>query len=479
MNIFELCIRSVVRKPVKSILLLLIVFVSVSFLYSGYACRNASVQTQNRGRQAVGASFRLEGNEADRHNRIDKLAKQIGEKEGSLGGFTQKQLPSGEWLSTTDHSFETLLMEDIQTLSQVEGIEGYNVTTVNTVVNPVNFQRIEEPDMDQNNDELGVSLRGNRDMRYDSDIQKGNIKVEEGRLISPEDKDVCVISREIAQLNDLKVGDELQFNDWKERETSKVYTAEIVGIYDTVQKIEALMAGDSYRSENIIFTDLSFPEKPQGYENNPLYQYATFWVENVDNYEEIKDRMKEAEIGWERYDFLDNTGMSDTLAENFKDLSKISDMTLIFVIASSALILMFVFLFWMKSRVHEMGVLLSIGRNKAQILLQILLEGLLIGTAAFILASVSAPAAAEKMADYLVGNQIELSEEKKKSEEGMVESGSKIEEEDEVVGVTVGIGSTEVMRSALASLGIITVSVMVSGIYIYLKRPKEILSQMS
>ena len=80
---------------------------------------------------------------------------------------------------------------------------------------------------------------------------------------------------------------------------------------------------------------------------------------------------------------------------------------------------------------------------------------------------------------FRVGNQIELSEEKKKSEEGMVESGSKMEEEDEVVGVTVGIGSTEVMRSALASLGIITVSVMVSGIYIYLKRPKEILSQMS
>ena len=78
MNIFELCVRSVIRKPVKSTLLLLIVFVSVSFLYSGYACRSASVQTQNKGRQAVGVSFRLEGNETDRHNRIDELSKQIG-----------------------------------------------------------------------------------------------------------------------------------------------------------------------------------------------------------------------------------------------------------------------------------------------------------------------------------------------------------------------------------------------------------------
>lgn len=478
MNIFELCVRSVIRKPVKSILLLLIVFVSVSFLYSGYACRSASVQTQNKGRQAVGASFRLEGNETDMHNRIDELSKQIGEKEGSLGGFTQEQLPSGEWVSSTDHSFDTLLMEDIKALSQVEGIADYNVTTVNTVVNPVNFRRIEDPDKDQNSDELGVSLRGNRDMRYDSDIQKGNIRVEEGRLITPKDKDVCVISREIAQLNNLRAGDKLEFNNWKERETSKVYTAEIVGIYDTIQKIEAFMPGDSYRSENIIFTDLSFPEKPEGAENNPLYQYATFWVEDVDSYEEVKERMKEVEIGWERYDFLDNTGMSDTMAENFQDLSNVSDTMLIFVIGSSVLILLFVFLFWMKSRIHEMGVLLSIGKNKWQILLQILLEGLLIGAAAFILATAAAPAAAKKMADYLVGNQIEIAEEKKKSEEGMVAGGNDLGE-DEVVGVTVEIGSAEVLWSAFAAMGIITVSVMASGIYVYSKKPKEILSQMS
>ena len=38
MNLFELSIRSVIRKPVKSILLLLIVFVAASFIYAGWAC---------------------------------------------------------------------------------------------------------------------------------------------------------------------------------------------------------------------------------------------------------------------------------------------------------------------------------------------------------------------------------------------------------------------------------------------------------
>ena len=67
---------------------------------------------------------------------------------------------------------------------------------------------------------------------------------------------------EIADLNGLQVGDVLEFNNWKERETSTVYKAEVVGIYDSISGITPIMYGDSYRSENIIFTDLSFPEKP-------------------------------------------------------------------------------------------------------------------------------------------------------------------------------------------------------------------------
>ena len=55
MNLFELSIRSVIRKPVKSILLLLIVFVAASFIYAGWACQNASVQTQNNGKRQLAA----------------------------------------------------------------------------------------------------------------------------------------------------------------------------------------------------------------------------------------------------------------------------------------------------------------------------------------------------------------------------------------------------------------------------------------
>ena len=151
----------------------------------------------------------------------------------------------------------------------MEGIEEYNLITIATVVNPVNFSRIEDSDMDQSTDVGGVNLRGNRIMEMDMDVSAGKISLIEGRMIEKDDRDVCVISKELAELNHLKTGNLLKFNDYHDKEHSTIYSAEIIGIYETKQERKSIMYGDSYRPENTIFTDMSFPEKPSGNEGNP------------------------------------------------------------------------------------------------------------------------------------------------------------------------------------------------------------------
>lgn len=481
MNVFGLSIRSVLRKKGKTILLLLIIFITSVFIFAGWACKSATIQTQNEGKQAIGASFRLEENEANRHEQIEELSKQIGAGiSGSAGGYHQEQLASGEWHTWTDNSFETLLMEDILKIAEVDGIEAYNVTTANTVVNPVNFERIEDKDVDQSSDQQGVSLRGNLCMELDFDVQKGNIEVREGRMITSEDTDVCVVSREIADLNGLQVGDVLEFNNWKERETSTVYKAEIVGIYDSVSGITPIMYGDSYRSENIIFTDLSFPEKPEGNEGSPLYQYAVFEVEDVDEYEAVKKRIQAVDIGWERYDFLDNTGISDTMTENFGELEKMSSLILVLVCISGVVIICLVFLFWLKGRVHEIGIYLSLGRTKFSIVTQMLLEGVLVGCVAFLLATAASPMVSKGIVGYLVDYQTQLQAEAEQLNAGMV-SNSLIEDDSamEIVGVTVEISRDVICLSGISVLGIITVAITLSCTFVMVQKPKEILSRMS
>ena len=479
MGILSLSIRCLVRKKAKTILLLSIVFVTSCLIYAGWACKSANVQTQTEGKQALGASFRMEENEADRHDRTAEAIEKLGGQNGSVDGSHIEQLESGDWMISHDNSFETLQMEDIETLARQEGIAEYNITTANIVVNPVNFVRIEDPDVDQHSDLLGVSLRGNMDMRLDFDVWNGNIEVNEGRMITPEDKDVCVISRELAEVNGLTVGDKLEFNSRKDRETSKVYSAEIVGVYDTIHKITPIMYGDSYRSENIIMTDLRFPEKPQGCEGDPLYQYATFWVENVDEYNAVKKQIKKADINWKRYDFIDNTGMSDTMAENFGDLDEMSSIILILVAVSGVVIIFLVFLFWLKGRVHEIGIFLAIGKSKAAIIAQMMMEGILIGCISFMLATICAPALSKSVADYLVGYQVKQEEEQRKADEGMTGGAGVAEYETEVMGVETKVTRKVILLSASSILGVIFVAVSSSCIFVVIQKPKEILSKMS
>ena len=479
MNLFGLSIRSVLRKRAKTVLLLLIIFITSAFIFAGWACKSASIQTQNESRQAIGASFRLEENEANRHERMEELSKQVGDGNGGEGGYYQEQLASGDWRTWTDNSFETLLMEDILRIAEVDGVEEVNITTANTVVNPVNFERIEDKDVDQNSDQRGVSLRGTLRMELDFDVQKGNIEVNEGRMITSEDTDVCVVSREIADLNGLQVGDVLEFNNWKERETSTVYKAEIVGIYDSVSGIIPIMYGDSYRSENIIFTDLSFPEKPEGNEGSPLYQYATFVVGDVNEYEAVKKRIQAVDIGWERYDFLDNTGMSDTMTENFGELEKMSLLILIVVCISGVVIICLVFLFWLKGRVHEIGIYLSLGRTKFSIIAQMLLEGVLVGCVSFLLATAASPMISKGIVGYLVDYQVRVRTEDEQLNASMVLNGSLEDDKTEIVGITVEISGDVVFLSGVSVLGVIMIAIALSCISIMVQKPKEILSRMS
>ena len=77
MNLFERAVRSCYRKPVKSILLLLVVCIISLLFLSGMASRSANIAVNDSTRQAVGAGFLLEGNPEDRTRRVEEASKKI------------------------------------------------------------------------------------------------------------------------------------------------------------------------------------------------------------------------------------------------------------------------------------------------------------------------------------------------------------------------------------------------------------------
>ncbi len=482
MNSFQMAWRSVIRKPIKSILLFSVVFIISLFFLSGMASRNASVATQNKTKQAVGAGFLIEANEADKHNRADKiLAKKPEGEEGDFDGVTVKKLETEfgtSWSVSYDNSFQTLLTNDIEKIASVPGISGYNITTAVTAVDPVDFSRIEDDDVDQSTDLLCVSLIGNKDMALDANVLSGNVEIKDGRMITEEDSDVCVISEELARKNNLSVGNRIQFNDRRNVGNAAVFEAEIVGVYRVHQKMTPVMSGDTYRSENIIFTDLGFPEKAEGSTSGALYEKAYFKVADADQYDEIKKEIQKVGIGWERYDLIDNNGNIDTMSQNFNDLEHTSQILVIVVAGASLFILVFVFVFWMKGRVQEIGILLSLGAPKLGMLGQILLEAFMIAVAAVFLSFTAAPAASEITADYLVKQQVQQAEEQSVLEEGKVAKDAE-DPEGTVTGVSVAVTPGLMLYDCLGVAVLVVVSVGAAGILIARKNPKDIFGEIS
>lgn len=482
MNSFQMAWRSVIRKPVKSILLFFVVFMISLFFLSGMASRNASIATQNKTKQAVGAGFLIEANEANKRNRADEiLAKKTEGEEGNFDGVNVEKIETNygtSWRVSYDNSFQTVLINDMEKIAAVSGISEYNITTAVTAVNPVDFSRIEDDDVDQSSDLLCVSLIGNKDMALDANVLSGNVTIKDGRMIMEGDVDVCVISEELAEKNNLSVGNRIQFNDRRNVENGTVFGAEIVGIYRVQQKMTPVMSGDTYRSENIIFTDLGFPEKAEGSTSGALYEKAYFKVADVNQYDEIKKEIQKVDIGWERYDLIDNNGNINKMSQNFNDLENVSQILVIVVAGASLIILFLVFVFWMKGRVQEIGILLALGTPKIKIFWQILLEASMIAAAALFLSFAAAPAASDITADYLVQQQVQKATEQSVLEERKVAKNA-VDSEETVTGVSVAVTPELMLYDWFGAALLVVISVGAAGILIARKNPKDIFSEIS
>ena len=387
-------IKNIIRKPLKSILLIMLIIIISIFVFVGISSKDASVQVQTESKQAMGSGFQITENIENMRERLNKEA-------------VYTYLPDGAILSQApNHQFDSVLMEDILKIAQVEGIINYNVITDNTAVMQKDFERIYDDEKDQYADFGGVNLVGNLRMEENYIVKSGYMELTEGRYINENDKDVVVISEELAKLNNLKIGDKMTFGSIENKENS-IYSATIVGIFKINNEFPTIYMGDTFRSENTIFTDLRFPEKPEGYIDDPLYLYATFQIEDLNKYDEILEKVKQLNIVWERYDIIDSNGVSETLASNFKDVSNITDIMLKTIFICSFAILFLMFIFWVRNRNYEIGIYLSLGKKKIEIVGQIIFEVVVITLVALSIGNCIAPKIASKISTSIVLSQIE------------------------------------------------------------------------
>ena len=258
-----------------------------------------------------------------------------------------------------------------------------------------------------------------RDSTYYPEFLNGSFVLKEGRHIQPADEYTAIVSQAFAELNHLKVGDTLVI-DTDSLSVRAEYPAvslgavevKIIGLFAmTYQQIITDYTEEMDIMENWLIVDMQtgMDTKEIYGEEGDQWSSALFYVDNPSRIEEVMERVRDCnEIDW-RYFYLkkDDTLYSEAIVP--LNTMRIMMAVILLIIIVTGLVLVVLFISHaVKRRKRESGILMALGIPVKEIRKQIVLEYLIIGLAAFVLAigisGYAAPTAGNQLLNMLAGN---------------------------------------------------------------------------
>ena len=340
MNFMNRAWLYIVRKRGKSILLFVILLVMATFVLTALALGNASKAAQQELRQSLGGSF-LIGFDYTENNPYLKVESVEG---GTLMYSTQQISP-----------------ELVEQIREIEGIKECSATVEGLAAFPsleLFTGNIPIEEEFRASSKILSTWKSEELTRFTS----GQLTLTQGRHILPDDKNKGLISKDLAEKNGLKIGDKIQTDKGVEIEIVGLFSPkEIEGINDQVTTYDKI--------QNLIITDLA---TLVAYENGPAIQgfnELTVSVDDPQNMEEIISKVKGISgVDWKGFSFLLDNEDYENAASSLEQLSELIATILIVALIVSIAILSLILTMWARTRIHETGVLLSVGISKLSIL---------------------------------------------------------------------------------------------------------------
>ena len=360
---------------------------------------------------------------------------------------------------------------DISQVAQVEGIADvqYQSEGLAKFESGQVIQAQQAVQRDQGDDIFNqlLSIQGRQDSQTDLDFASGALTLSQGRHLTPDDKDKVMVHEDFAEANKLQLGDKIslkgtQLTESGEAKDGEAKEFEIVGIYSG-KRSETFTGLSSDLTENRLYTDYASSQALYGRQAGDYQvRLAQYRVTNPKELDQVISRVKALSLDWDQTQLTANSQAFDQVAAPIASFQSLMNLMTGAVLVVSVITLFLVLLFCLRERVHEFGILLSIGISKGQIIGQILLElwGLSIGAWA-IAAAVAYPLANSFFSSLLVSNDLP----------------------DQVRKLFAAAAPTWQAGLVATSYGvvliIIVVAVMACAGLILTKKPKEILGQLS
>ena len=288
--------------------------------------------------------------------------------------------------------------------------------------------------------------------------------IKEGKNIEENDKNSIIVHEEFAKQNNLKLGDEvnLELLDIEESGKIKSHKFKIIGIFSG-KKQETYTGLSSDFSENMVFVDYSTSQEIiNKSENNKIANKILMYSSSAESTDLALNKLKELKIDESKY-FVQKD--SNAFEESLESVSGIKHMIKIMtysIMLGGIIVLSLILILWLRERIYEIGIFLSIGTSKIQIIMQFIFELLFISIPSII----SSLFLGNVLIKVIAGGLIN-------SENSMISGGNLINDSSFMLNITT-LG-----QSYLILISIIVLSVVFASSLILIKKPKEILSKIS
>ncbi len=458
---------STIKNRARTTILVILLFVIANLVLSSISIKSATNETMDIARASLDPEITLQ---------VDR--------ESVLSYVRSIMIETGQRpdMSTVEEMMGTITSETAYLLAESEYVVDYNFS-IETRAQAVDFVPIETEYVDnkfESDDSLdwetSVSIVGtNNPFLLDSFSNEINVLTGGSNTFTGVDNNVVIMSYDLAFDNNLDIGDSITIED---PETVTEMTFEIIGLYQNDESLTGSISSTS----NTLFIPLNdtLTLTGQSVDDDFEVSSATYFLDdplNVNYFIESSTNMvPEIENG----ELSFNDTNYDSITEPIQQVGSFTDIVLIVVVFASVVILTLLIVNTLKDRKYEIGVLLSLGEQKAKISIQYVLELLLIASLAFTISIFSANYVSSYLGDEILSMQIENIEEDNSSPIGIGRMGGGLtqvtSDVDYIEELNVSVSLNDFVITLSIGAGIIIFSSILPSLYITRFQPKKIFS---
>ena len=335
MSIFNRAYLYIIRKKVRSSILFLIVTLISFFLLSGSVLNTTVNNISKNLYKDVNFGFNIES--------VDKSNKEI-EKD------TLKKIEELKGITTKNYIF-----------SKPVNVEGKKVVQEN--------QNITLNDEIKNNSNL-VMLIGITASKSNIDFKSEVLKLEKGRHIEENDKNKIMIHEKFAELNHVNLGDKIKLS-----QEDKTLELEVVGIYFG-EKTNTFNGLSSDFIENTVYIDYKSSQELSNLIANNKVTSVEYGVEDPTKLDDVIKTVEN--LGLNNLMVSKSNKNYELVTSSVESITKITNMIRIGSVVVGVVILSLILMFWVRERTYEIGILLSLGTSKVNLVLQFIVEVILV-----------------------------------------------------------------------------------------------------